>query len=416
MADVALEPLIGPNRSLWGLVLALGVTQIIGWGSLCYAIALLFQPLGIAVASDQATVVGAFSVALLVAGLSSSAVGSLIDRYGGRWVMGLGSVLSGVLLALLTQVSTVGQLYLVWVGLGLAMAASLYDPAFAVLTQVFQGKQRQAITVLTLFGGFASTIFWPLTQALVTTYGWQHALWSLALLNLAVCVPLHLVFVPTRLKTKAGPMPQATRSPSPLRQILREPRFYGLSVAFAGNALVFAAVSVHLITILHRQGLSLAQAAWIGACIGPMQVLGRVLESFFMARFKPSQVGVLAMGLLPGALLLLAIFPNQMFGYLSFALLYGMCNGVMTIVRGTLPAELYGREHYGAVNGVMAMPVLMAKAAGPIAASLLLGATQTPQMLLVWLAALSVVCAMLFTWFVRRRLLVEPLHASSACP
>ena len=406
MADAALEAPHGLKASPWGLVVALGVTQIIGWGSLYYAIALLIQPLSIAVASDQATVVGAFSVAMLVAGLSSSVIGSLIDRYGGRWVMSLGSLLSSALLAALTQVHSVPALYLIWMGLGLAMAATLYDPAFAVLGQVFQDKQRQAITVLTLFGGFASTIFWPLTQALVTAQGWQQTLWALAAINLLVCVPLHWLLVPRPtpvLGVAFKPNGQPARSTTSLRQVLRDPSFYGLCAAFAGNALVFSAMSVHLITLLNRQGLSLVQAAWIGACIGPMQVLGRVLESVFLHHLQPSRVGMLAMWLLPMSLVLLAALPTQLLGYAGFALLYGMSNGVMTIVRGALPAELYGREHYGAVNGAMSMPVLMAKAAGPMVASMLLATTRSPQTLLAALAALGMVCAALFSLMAMRR-------------
>jgi predicted MFS family arabinose efflux permease len=166
---------------------------------------------------------------------------------------------------------------------------------------------------------------------------------------------------------------------------------------------VFSAISVHLISLLQGKGLSVAQAAWVGALIGPMQVLGRVLEFVFLSKLHPSRVGVLAMWLLPVSLGLLALIGPHVAGLALFALLYGCGNGVMTIVRGAIPAELYGREHYGVVNGAMATPVLLAKAAGPIAASFALLAWPDPTHLLLMLAATATASAIVFGWTVSRR-------------
>ena len=386
----------------WRLAFALGVTQLISWGSIYYAFALLIDPLAQAVAADRATVVGAFSVALLVAGLMSAPIGSLIDRVGGRWVMSAGSAFGALLLAALAHVDSVLQLYLVWAGLGAVMAATLYDPAFAVLAQAFHNHQRKAITIVTLFGGFASTVFWPLTQALVASIGWQQALFVLALINLLVCLPLHVWLLPPR--GTAQPRAEGTAvDKSALPSVLRDPAFWWLSAAFTGNALVFSAVSVHLIPLLSGKGMSLAEAAWIGALIGPMQVLGRLLEFGFLSKVPPSRVGAIAMWLLPLSLALLATLSGAGPAYALFALLYGTGNGVMTIVRGALPAELFGRANYGAVNGAMATPVLVAKAAGPTVASLVLAAFAGPLHLLLFLAAVGAVSAGLFTLTVLRR-------------
>jgi predicted MFS family arabinose efflux permease len=197
---------------------------------------------------------------------------------------------------------------------------------------------------------------------------------------------------------------------SGLQRVLRDPSFYGLCAAFTGNALVFAAMSVHLISLLQGKGLSVAQAAWVGALIGPMQVLGRILEYAFLSRWHPSRVGMLAMWLLPASLLLLAVLGPQVAGLALFALLYGSGNGVMTIVRGAVPAELWGREHYGAVNGAMATPVLLAKAAGPIIASLLLAWLPQAMQLVLFLAATGLLSAGLFAAVMRRR------HAAALLP
>jgi len=381
------------QRSPWVLVTALGIAQIISWGSIYYAFALLIDPLSAALHVPTSAVVGAFSAALLATGLASAPVGWLIDRFGGRWVMTTGSLAGAALLAVMPQVQNLVQLYAVWIGLGLVLAATLYDPAFAVLTQVFREGQRRAITALTLFGGFASTVFWPLTQWLVADWGWTSAVLALAGFNLLVCAPLHAIFIPAHHQ----PVAQAGSQPgSRLGAALRDPLFYGIAAAFTVNALVFSAMAVHMLGLLHHKGLSLSQAAWIGALVGPMQVLGRVLEHVFLRQWPAARVGVVAIWMLPASLALLLAPGGQVAWFIGFALLYGMSNGVMTIVRGALPREIYGAASFGAVNGALATPVLAARAAGPIAAALALAA-MSETFVLAMLCALAVASAALFT-------------------
>jgi len=389
-----------PRAASWRLVAALGVTQIVSWGTLYYAFSLMIDAFAGAAHMGRSGVVGAFSVALLVTGLASAPVGRLIDRHGGRAVMTVGSAAAAVLLAALAHVTSAWQLYAVWALLGLVMAATLYDPAFAVLVQAFEERQRKAITALTLFGGFASTVFWPLTQVLLQRFGWQGALVALGAINLLVCVPLHWWVLPAAPAVARKTSEQRSGKAAPP---LLDATFVGLCVAFTGNALVFSAMSVHLIPLLQGKGLSASQAAWVGAMIGPMQVLGRIIEYTVLSRWSPSRIGSLAMWLLPVSLGLLALAVPQLAMMAAFALLYGMGNGVMTIVRGAAPVELYGRERYGAINGAMATPVLIAKAAGPILASLVLTATASAPRLLLCLAALAAGSAVIFTLTVRRR-------------
>ncbi len=384
----------------WRLAIAIGITQLISWGSVYYAFSLVMGQLGQAASTDRTTVVGAFSVALLVSGLCSAPMGRWIDRHGGRGLMSAGSLAAALLLVALTQISSTLQLYAVWMGLGVVMAANLYDPAFAVLAQAFAGKHRQAITVVTVFGGLASTVFWPLTQYLVQHLGWQEALWVLAALHLLVNLPVHAWMLP---RTASGrPLSEVPAAAvnkelqSPPTALLRDPVFYGLCLAFAGNALVFSAMAVHFISLMHSQGLTLAQAAWIGACIGPMQVLGRLLEHQFLSHWAASKVGRVAMWMLPCSLLLLSLLDTQLPGLLLFTFLYGVGNGVMTLVRGSLPVELYGRSRYGAINGALATPVQWAKAAGPVAAAWVLAGFSDAQHLLWILALLSGASALVF--------------------
>ncbi|HET9023005.1 MAG TPA: MFS transporter [Burkholderiaceae bacterium] len=387
-------PVPAPAAS-FGTIAVLGIAQIISWGSLYYAFSFLITPLMEASGADKPTVFAAFSLGLLVSGVLSAPIGALIDRLGGRGVMTAGSVAGGVLLACLSQVQSIVALYAVWAGLGAVMAATLYDPAFAVITRMFATNYRRAITALTLFGGFASTVFWPLTQFLIAEIGWRQALLVLAALNFAVCAPLHWWVLPR--DGRGGRTRAAVRSGSgAFRTALRTPVFYLLTIAFTGNSLVFSATQVHLMSMLQAKDLSAASAAAVGAMIGPMQVTGRVLELAFASRLSASAVGILSMAFLPIALWLLSVAGVQWPLLVAFAVIYGIGNGAMTIVRGAIPAELFGRDAYGAINGAMAAPVTVAKAAGPLVAALLFASLDGYDRTLLVLIVIGVISTAVF--------------------
>jgi MFS family permease len=386
-----------PGRSglaSFGTIAALGIAQIVSWGSMFYAFGFLIGPLAEASGTERSSVVAAFSLGLLVSGLLAAPTGLLIDRFGGRGVMTAGSIAGALLLALLSRVDSPPALYAVWAGLGVAMAATLYEPAFAVITRLYAANYRRAITALTLFGGLASTVFWPLTQWLIAAVGWRDALLVLAAINLVVCVPVHWRLPGDRPGDTRRPLRAAGRGA--FRAALSTPLFYLLALAFTGNSLVFSATQVHMIPMLQAKELSPASAALVGAMIGPMQVTGRVLEFAFAGRVAPSTVGIVAMLLLPLSLAVLMVAGIAWPLFVAFAAVYGIGNGVMTIVRGAVPAELFGREAYGAVNGAMATPVVIAKAAGPVVAALLLASLGSYDATLGVLIAVGVASALVF--------------------
>jgi MFS family permease len=327
--------------------------------------------------------------------------------------MALGSLLGAIGLAALAFVDHVLQLYAVWLVLGAAMSATLYEPAFAILTQAFRTDYRRAIGVLTLFGGFASTVFWPLSQALMAQLGWRDALLVLALINLVLCVPLHLFVVPpppppaarTRTASSAAPSAAHLAAQSAAitpRAALRDRTFVFLCLAFTVNAMVLSAMAAHLLAMLAAKGLTPGQAAAFGALVGPMQVAGRLTEVTIGRRLSPLRVGIVAMAMQPVSLILFHVLPAALASMLLFAMLYGGGNGIVTIVRGTIPAYLFGHEHYGAINGLMAAPVLVAKALGPLFAALVWRLAGSYDGVVLALACAGSL-ALLFVWLAVRK-------------
>jgi predicted MFS family arabinose efflux permease len=379
------------------LVTALGIGQIISWGTLFYTIAVLGPPMAQALRVSDVMLYGSFTAGLFVSGIASPWVGSRIDRRGGRAVLASGSAL-GALACVLLATSVNGAMMLAgWLVAGVAMAACLYDPAFATLFRVSGASYRRAVTALTLFGGFASTIFWPLSQYLLETHGWRVAFAVHAALNALVCVPLHLAFVPSSAHRSVAPPSAGTAGVAPARP----GTFVWLAAALSIAAFLASAVSAHLVVLLASGGLAARDAVLVGALIGPMQVAGRVMEFAFSNRWSPLTVGTLAFTLLASALIVLCLVRGVWIVALAFALLYGWSNGVMTIVRGTVPGVLFGARDYGALLGRLAQPQFILKAFAPVAVTLLYALDDTRRLALYALAFAAVAALIAYRVAVR---------------
>lgn len=409
----------GQGGEPWRLVPALGIAQIISWGALYYAIGVLAGAIGADLGLGPGHVFGGYSTGLLLSAAAAPMVGRAIDRHGGRLVLAAGSVVAGLaLLGLATAQSVVGY-YAAWCVAGVAMALTLYDTAFATLAQNFGVTYRRALTLLTLFGGFASTVFWPLAQFGLARIGWRDTLLAFAGLEFLVCLPLHWWLVPPgrgRVPMEAvsagidSPVRSAaltaaamsTAKPPPGRRSRVSGEFVSLAVALSLNAFVTAAVAAHLIGLLQAKGMAANEVVWIAALIGPMQVAGRVMEITLGRGLRPITVGVLALSLLIGALVLLLIGSGLgPAAVLVFAVTYGISNGVMTIVRGTVPAELFGRVDYGSLLGRLAAPSHVARAVGPVALAALAMPATTPDGALSALLVLAILSLVAFLVTVR---------------
>jgi len=378
----------------WRLVPALGIAQIISWGALYYAIAVLGAAIGADLGLTPAGIFGAYSVGLLLSGLTAPLAGRAIDRHGGRIVMTVGSLVAALALFWLSRAASALEYTLAWCVGGVAMGLTLYDPAFATLSQHFGTSYRRALTALTLFGGLASTVFWPLAQQGLVLVGWRDTLAAFALLELAVCLPLHWWLIPARGRTgHPDDAPAASGGAAPPPSTTTSPTFVMLAASFALNSFVFSAMSAHLIGMMRGGGITADDAVWIAALIGPMQVVGRIVEITFGRNLRAATVGLIALGLLIVAMLILLAGTRISAGAaLVFAVVYGLSNGVMTIVRGTAPAEIFGRAAYGSLLGRLAAPSLVARAAGPVALASLAAPQVSPHgsiLVLLLLAALS---------------------------
>jgi len=365
------------------VVSALGMAQIVSWGTLFYSIAVLGPPMAHALNVSDVLLYGSFTAGLFVSGLASPWVGARIDRHGGRGVLAGGSVIGSIACLCLALAANAAMMLAGWVIAGIAMAACLYDPAFATLWRVSGASYRRAVTALTLFGGFASTVFWPLSQYLLETHGWRFAFGVHATLNALVCLPLHLAFAPSAAhKVVTPPAAHADASVS-----ARSDRFAWLATALALAAFLASAISAHLVVLLAAGGLAARDAVLVGALIGPMQVAGRVMEFAFSSRWPPLMVGTLAFTLLALALVVLCLVRGVWILALAFALLYGWSNGVMTIVRGTVPGVLFGSRDFGALLGRLAQPQFILKAIAPVAVTLLFALDDSRQVALYTLVA-----------------------------
>jgi MFS family permease len=352
------------SADLRRVVPALGLAQIISWGTLFYAIAVLGPAMRDELRTSDVILFGSFTCGLFASGIVSPWIGRRIDAHGGRGVLAGGSLLGALACATLAAAKNPAVMFLGWLVAGVAMAACLYDPAFATLHRISRGSYRRAVTALTLFGGFASTVFWPLSQFLLDTVGWRTAFGIYAALHALLCLPLHLIFVP---RSAVRTLSRAAANTEAKAESSGGAIFRWLAVALALATFISSALSAHLIVLLTSSGLAARDAVLVGSLIGPMQVAGRIMEFAFTRHVRALAVGTLAFSLLAVALVFLSQVHGVWIVALAFAILYGWSNGVMTIVRGTVPGELFGQHDYGALLGRLAQPQFIAKASAPLA-------------------------------------------------
>jgi hypothetical protein len=404
-----------------GAVVALGITQITAWGTSYYCLGVLAGPISRDTGWSRGFVFLGFTVALLVMGIVSSAVGRAIDRHGGRAVMTLGTILVSAGLFALAHVRGEAAYLAVWGFLGLGMRLCLYDAAFSALVQIVPSRGRTAISYLTLFGAFASSVFWVIGHALEEQVGWRQTLLVFAVINLAVCLPLHWLGLARRERADGHAAstgaPAASPDGPPLEGRARSMAIVLFALIMSLNGFVFGVVSVQLVPLLEAAGLATAAAVWVASLKGVAQFGGRVVEIFFARNLRAMTVGRIAIGILPPAFLLLLSGTGGLPLALAFTLLMGASQGVLTIVRGAVPLALFGTKGYGAVLGVIATPVLVVNAASPTVFAWIVdrwGWGVARVALLAGCTAAWLAMELMSRWYERRRAVaVGPIRGAS---
>ncbi|MGC9369745.1 MAG: MFS transporter [Paracoccaceae bacterium] len=349
------------------VISALGIVMILTWGSTFYLLAVLSGPIRAETGWTAGEVTAGVSLGLLVSGLAAGRIGRLIQRDGGRRVLVAGMALIAGGLVLLGLSRSLPMYLAAWAVLGLGMAAGLYDAAFSTLGRIYGREARSAITALTLWGGFASTVCWPISAFLVEAVGWRATCFAYAGLHLAVTLPLCWFALPRVAPTPGGePTDAAAATPRPPNFF--DIRFWCIAVAGATLAMIASIWSVHLITILTAEDYALPAAVALGTLIGPAQVGARVLEMLGRGRHHPIWTMIAATSLV-------------LLGFLGLALdvpagtalvAYGAGNGLWSIARGALPLAVFDARDYARIMGHLARPMLIASAAAPMLGALLI--------------------------------------------
>src|SRR5262245_4287074 len=354
---------------------ALGITQITAWGTSFYCLGVLAKPIVADTGWPLTTVFLGFSVALLVMGFISNWVGRTIDRVGARAVMCIGTVIVSAGLLALSQAKDPVSYLAVWAVLGVGMRCCLYDAAFAALVQVTPQRGRTAISYLTLYGAYASTVFWVIGHYLNEAFGWRGTLIAFAAINLAICLPLNWFGLARRDPPEAAAAAPVAPAASPDGPVLEgRMRAVGIilfALIMSLNGFVFGVISIQLVPLLEAAGLVGATAVWVASLKGHGQFAGRVAEIFFGRNLKAITIARIAITVVPLAILLLFVARGELWLLIAFTLILGASQGVITIVRGAVPLALFGAKGYGEVLGIIAAPVLLVNAFAPTIFALL---------------------------------------------
>jgi len=342
------------------IIPALGITQILAWGSSYYLPAVLAGPIAKDTGWSLSWVAGGLSLGLLIAGLASPTVGRYIHRMGGRPVLATSAGLLALGLSVLAAAPNLPCFFAAWAILGLGMGTGLYDPAFSTLGRLYGQRARHHIATLTLFGGFASTICWPLSAFLVTHLGWRGTCLTYAAIQLCLCLPLYLLALPR--SSKEGDVREERADEAASAPNVPQSVFILLALTITISSVVSTLISVHLLTILQDRGILLAAAVALGAIVGPCQVGARFTEMLVAKYHHPIWVKIASVSLVATGLSLLWANIPAVFLALIF---YGAGIGLESIARATLPLALFGPKDYPPIMGKLARPSLMAQAAAP---------------------------------------------------
>ena len=367
----------------WKIVGTLSLTETVSWGILFYAFSIFLSPMRDELGWSSSTLTGAYSLALLVSGLSAPLVGVWLDRHGPRAIMTIGSIVGTLMVLAWSRVDSPLAFYAIWFGIGLAMATTLYEPAFTTLAAWFDRDRPRAMLIVTIAAGFASTIFLPLSGWLEESLGWREALLVLGILLGAMTILPHALVLRRR-PEDLGLLPDGqaikrhdakappTISGVTLSAAMHTPVFWWITAAFFCETFSTVAVGVHLISYLEERGESAAFAATAVGLIGAAQVGARILATALGPKVSQVTLTAIVFALQAVALMVLMEWQTRP-GLIISVLLLGAGRGVVTLMRAGLVADFFGRANFGSISGTMAFFLTGARALAPVAAGIAYG-------------------------------------------
>lgn len=396
-----------PERSvLRKAIWALGLTQIIGYGTLYYSFSILAPAMAGEFGLTEGWVFGALSASLFAGSLFAPTAGRWADRFGAGRIMTVGSVAAAVALALCAVAPDRVSFVLALLAMELASSFVLYSAAFVAIVQIGVPRPQRSITHLTLIAGFASTLFWPLTSALHAHLTWREVYFLFAALNLGLCLPIHAWLM--RLSRRHATARSQEREPIPEAGAPLDPRrgravFLLMLAGFATEGFVLSAILIHMVPLTAALGLGTA-GLFVSTLFGPAQVASRLINMLFGGRLQQTHLAVIAASLITAGLCALLLTTPWLPGAFLFVLLFGLGSGLTSIVGGTLPLELFGREGYGARLGWASAARQFTSAFAPFALAFMMARTSVANSLwvLVVVAASGVIAFLAIVLLTRR--------------
>lgn len=391
MVDTAAAP--SNAAAIW----ALGITQIIGYGTLYYSFGILAPGIATDFGVAIEWIYGCISLALLAGGFISPYAGGLADRHGAGRVMSLGSVGAAAALVVCALAGNTPAFLAGMILVELASAFVLYSTAFAFLAQTTGSRAQRSITYLTLIAGFASTIFWPLTSWMLGSLEWHQVYFVFAILNLVVCLPLHLWLSRFARIAAARPV-EAVATQAPVMVDNSNFVFILIVLGFSLAGFVSAATLFHMVPMLGLLGLG-AAGVWVASLLGPAQVASRLINMAFGKDVSATVLAVVSAVTMPLALGTLALSAPSTFGAAAFAIIFGLGSGLFSIVSGTLPLAIFGTAGFGKRLGWIGLGRLCLSALAPFALSVALGAIgPQPSLWILAVAGLMCICVFFEVW------------------
>lgn len=385
----------------WYIAIALAITETISYGVIYYAFTVFITPMEASLGWSRGELSGAFSLSLLMTGVMAFPVGYWLDKRGSRLLMSLGSMGATLLVLMWSQVNSLHEFVLIMALIGCCGAAILYEPAFAVIATWFIHKRGTAMAIVTFTAGFASTIFVPLSDALLVAFGWRQAIFILGILLGIITIPLHLLIL-RRKPADLGLLPDGESivsekkqaPPIKLAAVLRSRFFWVMTLAFALSTLSISAVRVHFIPLLISIGIHPSSAALASGSIGIMQVVGRMIFAPVEARFsvRTMVIGVFMLLTLSLSILLLGNSPLLI---ILFIILFGMAIGTHTLTRPLVVADTYGASFYGRISSAMVIVLTATGTSAPFAAGMIFDLFNSYTPLLISVTGFSVLSVML---------------------